>query len=363
MIVRAFQTIALLAGLVPFFAAFSAGATAAEFAIVETPAITGLPIGQIKTQSIAFSDQPGDDLVDPAVGFIRYEDWAKARPVHAQFLGLYPGYTEPNVDMIVDGVRRRYRERLHMYVAEARFVVSRPPASLDLARLATLSFAEQIDPAIKHKLATAEDLVRPREPKVTHNQHPQRKWCEDRPIVICLRSTYRLEGRLPVGIALANKIREGSRRISDTLEFDSELTVLSAAEVTERGLTKLTGLDSAPVGALEQSIFYVNQVMQFGKLLAVFQVHPDDPKTSVVSIFTALALESNLLGKQKQYANVPVLRNLVPAQVLAGKSSFNSGRSLSAGLPVYARNQVRAIAALLESGGLSAARPGGNPVR
>jgi hypothetical protein len=45
---------------------------------------------------------------------------------------------------------------------------------------------------------------------------------------------------------------------------------------------------------------------------------------------------------------VPVLRNLVPAQVLAGKSSFNTGNSISAGLPVYARNQVKAIAAILE---------------
>jgi hypothetical protein len=45
---------------------------------------------------------------------------------------------------------------------------------------------------------------------------------------------------------------------------------------------------------------------------------------------------------------VPVLRNLVPAQVLAGESSFNSGNSISAGLPIYARNQAKAIAALLE---------------
>jgi hypothetical protein len=51
--------------------------------------------------------------------------------------------------------------------------------------------------------------------------------------------------------------------------------------------------------------------------------------------------------KRREYARVPVLRNLLPAQVLAGKSSFNSGRSLSAGLPVYARNQVKAITAIL----------------
>ena len=101
--------------------------------------------------------------------------------------------------------------------------------------------------------------------------------------------------------------------------------------------------------------------MQFGKLLAVFQAHPSDPGKTVVSVFTALAIESNLLGKQKQYAKVPVLRNLVPAQVLAGKSSFNSGKSLSAGLPVYARNQIRAIAAILEAGGQAAGKPA--PIR
>ena len=56
-------------------------------------------------------------------------------------------------------------------------------------------------------------------------------------------------------------------------------------------------------------------------------------------------------------------RNTVPAQVLLGRSSFNSGKSLSAGLPVYARNQIRAIAAILEAGGQAAGKPTPNPVR
>jgi hypothetical protein len=168
--------------------------------------------------------------------------------------------------------------------------------------------------------------------------------------VICLHSTYKLEGRLPTGIALANKIREGSRPISDTLEFEGELTLLSPAEVTERGLTKLTGLNTPSAGGIEQSIFHVNQVMQFGKLIAVFQQHPSDPNKTVATVFVTLAVESNVLIKRREYAQVPVLRNLVPVQVLAGKSSFNSGKSLSAGLPIYARNQVRSIAAILEKG-------------
>ncbi len=110
---------AVLAGL----AMFSSGAGAQQFELIETPSVTQLPVAQLKPKSIVFSDQPGEGLVDPAVGFVTYEAWAKAKPVEAQFLGLYPGYGEPNFDVIVDGTKRRYRERLHMYVAEARFIV------------------------------------------------------------------------------------------------------------------------------------------------------------------------------------------------------------------------------------------------
>jgi hypothetical protein len=337
-------------------AAPAAGA-AADFYLKETPALTEIPVGKVNPKTKGLADRPGDDLVDAAVGFISYETWAKTRPVHRRLLSLYPDYAEPNTDLIVDGVRRRFRERLHMYVAEARLVLDRRADSFDLKRFATLPFLERLDPAIRHRLLTPADR-RPRTAKVIYNQHPQRTWCEGRDTVVCIRSAYKLEGRLPVGIALANKLREGSRQISDTLEFDSELTVLPATEVEEVGLKQLTGLDTSATGALEQSIYYVNQVMQFGKLLAVVQAHPADPAKAVVSVFTALAIESNILGKQKQYAKVPVLRNMVPAQVLLGKSSFNSGKSLSAGLPVYARNQMRAIAAILEADGAAAGGQG-----
>jgi hypothetical protein len=336
--------VALLIGLV--LVASQAGAQ--DFRVEDVATVGALPIDQVKPKTIVFADRPGEELVDASTGFMRYEDWAKARPIERQFLSLYPGYQEPNEDVIVDGVKKRYREKLHMYVAQARFVLARPAASLDLARFATLPYIEQIDPAIKHRMLTPVELPRPKEPKTVHNQNPQRNWCEGRATVICLRSTYKLEGRLPVGIALANKIREGSKKVSDTLEFDSELTLLTPAEVAAAGLAQLTGLDTPSAGAIEQSIFYVNQVMQFGKLVAVFQQHPADANRTVATVFIALAIESNVLGKRKEYSQVPVLRNMVPAQVLSGKSSFNTGNSLSAGLPVYARNQVKAIAALLE---------------
>jgi hypothetical protein len=348
------RAIAFLTGLifvVPYAEAQLAKAPepkAQEFRLEEVAALADLPIAQLKPKSIAFADRPAENLLDPGTGFMRYEDWARARPFEQQFLGLYPGYTEPNADIVVDGVKKRFKEKLHIYVASARFVLSRPPGSLDLARMVTLPFVEQIDPAIKHRLIGSGEVTSTQEPKVIYNQNPQRRWCEGRPTLLCVRSHYQLEGRFPLGIQLANKIRDSAKPVAAFLDFESEFTLRSPAEVEQSGLTRLTALDTPSIGAIEQSIFYVNQVMQFGKLLAVFQQYPGDPSKTVATVFMALAIESNVLDKRKEFALVPVLRNLVPAQVLAGKSSFNTGSSLSAGLPVYARSSVKAIAGLIE---------------
>lgn len=318
------------------------------FRLEEVASFAEIPLDQLKPKSIAFADRAPENLLEPGTIFMRYEAWAKARPLEQQLLALYPGYAEPNTDVVVDGVKKHFREKLDMYVAQGRFVVPRPGASLDLARLIALPFVEQIDPAIKHRLISASEVTATQEPKIIYNQNPQRRWCEGRPTVICVRSHYQLEGRLPLGIELANKIRDPSKFIPPFLDFESELTLRSPAEVAQSGLTKLTGLDTPAIGAIDQSIFYVNQVMQFGKLVAVFQQYPADPNRTVVTVFMVLAIEANVLDKKKEFAAVPVLRNLVPAQVLAGKSSFNTGSSLSAGLPVYARNSVKAIAGLIE---------------
>src|SRR5262249_56728431 len=102
------------------------------------------------------------------------------------------------------------------------------------------------------------------------------------------------------------------------------------------------------VGALEENSVEVNEVMQFGKFLGVFQQHPSDPNATVVTAFMVLGVASDLFEKKKEYAQTPVLRNLIPAQAISGNSTFNTGNSISAGLPNYARNHLTAIAEILE---------------
>jgi hypothetical protein len=342
------RSIDLATALLVVLLACGPATAAGDYAIEEVASLGAAGVAQLKHHTIAFTDHRKDDLADPATGLIRFEDWARVRPVQKQFLSLYPAYVEPIVDAMRDGVKKPAIEKLQMYIAEARFIVDKPPAAVDLARYASLTFLEKIDPAITHKLITAANLLPPKEIDPSVHRHPDRAWCEPRPNVICIQSHYQLEGRLPVGIRLVNKLTDSEKKVDDFLEFQSELRVLQPAETDQVGFVKMTGINSPVTGALEQSIFYVNQILRFGKFLAVVQQHPSDADKTVVTAYVALAIKAKVLENRKEYESVPILRNLVPAQVLVGNSSFNSGNSISAGLPAYARNQIKAVAGILE---------------
>lgn len=320
-------------------------ALAQPFRIVEVASVANLPVSEIAPQTVAFSDHKADHVTDRTSGLIRFDDWAQTRPVQKQFLGLYPTYDEPVLGL--GTAAKPHKKRLHVYVAEGRFALKRAPASINLGEYATLAFLQRIDPAIKHKvIAPAE--VGPNKNPQSANHNPARRWCESVGTVVCIESSYKLEGKLPLGIALVNKLKEHGKKYSDTIEFQSELRVVPKAEIDDAGYRKLTGVDSPVAGALEQNIVQVNEVMQFGKFLGVFQQHPGDPNGTIVTAFMVLGVDSDLFEKKKQYAETPVLRNLVPAQLISGNSTFNTGNSISAGLPSYARNRLKAIAEILE---------------
>lgn len=320
----------------------------AEFRVEDVKSLTAAAPGALAKGAISFSDVQGSELVDKTTGLVKFEDWASARPVEKRLLSLYPAYAEPTITVTVNGVSRPYKEKLHVYVAAARFALDKPAPSVDLAKYANVAFLERIDPVIKHRVITPTDATPLKDAQSAHNQHPDRRWCAE-PQQSCIRSKYQLEGKFPLGIKLVNTLDEGGKKIADYLEFESELRLLPGPQADAAGLGELTGVGSPIASALEQSIFHVNQMMQFGKFLAVVQADPRNANRAVVTAFIALAIESDVLEMKKDYAQYPVLRNLVPAQVLLGKSSFNTGTSLSAGLPSYARNRLKAIAGILES--------------
>jgi len=327
-----------------FFAA--SASMAPEFHVEEVASIAAIAPDKLKPDTIYFSDYRNDQITDAKSGLIRFADWAKAKPLQKQLLSPYPGYEEPSITATIGGKTKPLKRRLHVYVAEARFEIGRAPNAIDLTRYVSLAFLERMDPAIKHQLISA-DAVTPNKDARLANRHPGRCWCEGAVTVICIKSRYEFEGKLPAAISLLNKLRESGKQIAPFIEFESELRIIPAAAIDQAGLTELTGIDSPVTAALEQNIVHVNQVMQFGKFLAVLQAKPTDPGQTIVTTFVTLAVESDLFEKRNEFENVPVLRNMVPAQILSGNSSFNTGNSISAGLPVYARNRIKAMAAVL----------------
>ncbi|MDP4022513.1 hypothetical protein Q8W71_07755 [Methylobacterium sp. NEAU 140] len=320
-------------------AANTAGGAGAE-RIKEVPSVSAVDPATIKPGQILFTDHR-DNPSAPENGLIPYLDWLKARPAEAAALSPYPGYREPDYTVTVNGIAKPRHETLKVYVAEGRFVVARPPEAIDLAGFANLAFVQKMDPAIKHRTLNPADATPTKDPAAAFAKRPDRPWCEG--ASACIESRYDLEGKLPLGVKLANKLEEGSaKKIAEFVSFQSELRALNAEQAAP--LAALTRIGTNPTGGLEQRIFWVNQILRFGTFLAVFQPLPGDPTRTVVTAYMALAIKGDVLDRKAEYARVPVLKNLLPAQVLMGNSSFNTGTSISAGLPVYARNRIAAFA-------------------
>jgi hypothetical protein len=324
-------------------------AASADYQIVKVASVAAATIDTLKPKTIFFTDHRTDETSDKGA-FIRFDEWSKSRPIEYKFLNIFPGFKEGMVHKIIDGTRKEVKDELQMYVTEARFMLSRPADTVDLKAFASLPFIQSIDPSIKHEAIKPSDVSTLKDEKGANNRNSDRAWCEGPAVTACIRSNYKLEGKLPIGVALANKLRDSEKKLSDTIEFESEMRQLKASDLDEAGLKQLTGINTPVAGMLEQNMFYVNQVMRFGKLIAVFQPNPADAKSTVTTVVIALAVGSSTLDQKKKYENVPVLRNLVPSQVLLGNSSFNTGESISAGLPSYVRNRIKAIAGILDRG-------------
>ena len=190
---RTCATIILLVAV----AALPGGASSQEFRIEEAPSVPAVPIGTLKPKTIVFNDHRIDEVADPVSKLIRFEDWARVRPSQKEFLSLYPRYAEPTINITRDGATKPVTQKLHLYVADARFVLTKPPASINLPDYATLSFLETIDPAIKHHGPLAGECGASERPSNVLPAASRASVGAAKPDAICIQSRYRFEGKLP----------------------------------------------------------------------------------------------------------------------------------------------------------------------
>src|SRR3984957_6285800 len=203
-------------------------ARAGEFRIEDVGSPPNWDVDALKPGTIAFSD--GAVSASAAANLTAFTEWGRTLPAQKKFLSLYPAYSEPTITKAAstDAPAGPVLEKLEMYVAQARFILNRAPGSFNLSRYVSLPFLEKIDPAIKHKLIAATDISPLTDPQGTGNVNPDRKWCTGRNPLICIESTYKLEGKIPLGVMLVNKLRDTPKKVSDHIDFQGDISVATA---------------------------------------------------------------------------------------------------------------------------------------
>ena len=150
------------------------------FSIDEVTSARSVDVARLKADTIAFSDQTSPGAVASDTALLRFDDWAQTRPTEKKFLALFPTYSEPTLDKPMKDKAGPDVQKLYIYVAQARFVIDRAPDAIDLAHYVTPAFLEKIDPAIKHRVITAADVVPFTDEAGIGNANPDRKWCTER---------------------------------------------------------------------------------------------------------------------------------------------------------------------------------------
>ena len=325
--------------LVALCATLSSAASAADFRFEHVPAVSKFPVEQIGSNTIIFSEL-ATKRPDELPGLLPFEQWAREHALQHRVLSPSPEFKEP---VLKEGATLK----LTIYVAEARFRLPGTAQTFNLAQYTSLSFLQRLDPSIIHRPLLMSDAIPNTATSGVQARPAGSKWCEH--AASCFHSRYDFEGKIPAGILLANKLRDETKKpIPNFIEFQSEVRLLSALDAEFSALPALTEISTPVKGALTQTIFWANQVIYAGKLLAVIQEHPSERTASIATVYLMLAIRSDIMTKQRDFRKAPVLRNLVPSELLMGRSSFNSGTSISAGLPQYARSRMKALAASIQ---------------
>ncbi len=167
----------------------------------------------------------------PDPGTLRWRGSRIGRACHAdgrrsslRFIPATP--SRPSASRRAGGAKAIARQDSTSTLAEARFVLAKPPAAIDLTRFATLPFRRadrsgdqaQADRRRPRRRRSKDPIAR-RQSATRTATGARAARCRD----LHLKSSYRLEGKIPMGIALVNKLRDSAKKVSDHIDFQSEL--------------------------------------------------------------------------------------------------------------------------------------------
>jgi len=194
----------------------SAG-NAQEFAMVEVPSMAALSIDQAQAEVDRLQRLPQGRA-----------GGSSHRPHSIRGLGACEAAAEAGAQSLselrrADGHRQDQRrrkaqtEKLQIYVAEARFVLGKPPVGSTSPGMSPSPISSDSTRRSSTRVIAPGEIMPVKHPELPHLRHPGRDWCAANMQGICTQSRYKFEGRLPAAISLANKLRERIAGRSSTM--------------------------------------------------------------------------------------------------------------------------------------------------
>lgn len=328
------------------------------------------------------NSQPDQMQVGPIYYMLEmapYQTWKEKRPIEFKYLNLFPEYREPEISLKPNELdEEKHVELMRVFTNKARVVINKAASKIDLGAFLNAEIYSQLMPDMAHRFVDNSQILpvlkekaglqtfsfcrpsaeterskdrtfieRPqKEGDLSYQMSATRKWC-DQTGGQCVRSCTTFEegskNWLTVaGINLARKLA-GKRPLDYGLAFESEIRVYRSESEYGNTLSELTGISTPVQGVFEQSIFYVNQMIQFGKIITIIQPHPSDPEKTVASTYVIIGV------KETSFNSIPIPELGPKGLALFFKGELgNTEHGPTAGLPKYTQEIASRIADYFE---------------
>lgn len=275
---------------------------------------------------------------------ISFTQWESSTPTEIAALTLFPGYKEPQKDEEENGLLKTVKDDQHVFVGRATFIVNKPPSAVNVQNYINLEYLKEADAQIEHTQISPEQIFKSRKTGRPAIVRPSGDWCTT-PNSLCVQSTWNYPLTLR-GIIIAVSLVTGSK---DTFtQTQSELSPTDPAHAAQ--LQPLAQAQAPVVSGLQQSVFYVNQFLRWGKNVVIFQADPQNPNQTLATAYFVVALSSKYYDVEKHKPGiVSILKkmNVMPREFILGQSTANdhsSPKTMMAGLPEYSTAMAEAMA-------------------
>lgn len=277
---------------------------------------------------------------------VEFPDWATKAPSEKSFLNLYPGYQEPDIPVPVDGELKKIHEGLTVFRARYTFLLDKAFSTINVPALVNLGLWQDIDPTMNLQSINPADVVTVKDSaKYAYMKPANRQWCSDAG-ALCLTSHYDYPSIVQTAIKFYNLKQklEGLPAKDSFLKTQSELRYVSPEQLSKIGdIQALTGFHSPVAGAVEQNIFYLNMIIQYAKVLVVFQQDPQNVNQTVVSTFLVFGIERKWYEPTGFRHKILSLVHTTAADIFNGTGPKLADDGILSGLPNYTQSLIERI--------------------